>query len=139
MAIQLLIILCEFRIDPKKLLVLAAAAEAAMGVALVVDPSFVIHLLLGANLTGLEGPAAVGVVIGRVTGIALIALGVSCWPGSTALSGMLTYSVLMTLYLAALGLGGVWVGVLLWPAVALHAVMSVLLARMSLRHRPKGN
>jgi hypothetical protein len=123
----------------KKLLVLAAVAEAAMGVALVVDPSLVTYLLLGANLTGLEGPAAVGVVIGRVTGIALIALGVSCWPGSTALFGMLTYSVLMTLYLAALGLGGMWVGVLLWPAVALHAVMSALLARVWWRHRPKGN
>jgi hypothetical protein len=122
----------------KKLLVLAAVAEAAMGVALVVDPSLVTYLLLGANLTGLEGPAAVGVVIGRVTGIALIALGVSCWPGSTALFGMLTYGVLMTLYLAALGLGGMWVGVLLWPAVALHAVLSVLLARVWWRHRPKG-
>ena len=36
----------------------------------------------------------------RVTGIALIALGVACWPGRTALCGMLIYSAAVTLYLS---------------------------------------
>ena len=121
----------------KKLLALAAMAEAALGVALVVDPSLLILLLLGATLAGLDGPAAVGAVIGRVTGIALIALGVSCWPGSTALAGMLTYGLFVTVYLAGLGLGGEWVGVLLWPAVAFHVVLSALLARAWVHQRPK--
>jgi len=110
----------------------------ATGLALLVYPPIVVHLLLGAAIAGLDAPAAVGIVIGRVTGIALIALGVSCWPGGTALAGMLTYSTLVTLYLAYLGVDGVWVGVLLWPTVVLHAVLSVLLARVWLRHRPKG-
>ena len=61
-------------------------------------------------------------------GIALIALGVACWPGRTALCGMLTYSVLATLYLGYLGIRGEWVGPLLWPAVVLHAVLTILLA-----------
>ena len=64
-----------------------------------------------------------------MTGIALIALGVACWPGRTALCGMLTYSALATAYLAYLGIRGHWVGPLLWPAVALHAVLTILLAR----------
>ena len=42
---------------------------------------------------------------------------------------MLTYSALATLYLAYLGIRGEWVGTLLWPAVAAHAVLTILLAR----------
>ena len=33
------------------------------------------------------------------------------------------------LYLAVLGIGGHWIGILLWPAVAGHAALSVLLGR----------
>ena len=107
----------------KKLLTVAAVAEVATGVALVVVPSLVGRLLLSAELTG------VSVVIGRVTGIALIALGIACWPGRTALCGMLTYSALVTLYLAYVGLGGEFAGKLLWPAVVLHAILTALLVR----------
>jgi hypothetical protein len=64
-----------------------------------------------------------------VTGIALVALGIACWPGRPALCGMLTYSVLATLYLLYLAIRGQWVGPLLWPAVAAHAVLTILLAR----------
>jgi hypothetical protein len=42
--------------------------------------------------------------------------------------GLLAYSAAVAVYLAALGLGGA-TGVLLWPAVVLHAILSVLLAR----------
>lgn len=115
----------------KKLLALAAAGEAAMGLALLIDPPLVAKLLLGIGQL-----AGVGVVIARVTGIALIGLGVSCWPGSTPLSGMLTYSLVLTLYLGGVGLDGAFVGVLLWPAVALHAALTGLLARAWLRDRP---
>jgi hypothetical protein len=120
-------------------LALAAAGEAAVGVALLVDPPTVVRLLLGVDMAGLDDPAAVAVAIGRVTGIALIALGLSCWPGSTARLAMLAYGLLVTLYLAWLGLGGALVGVLLWPAVVLHAVLAVLLARAWYRHRPEGS
>jgi hypothetical protein len=107
----------------KKLLTVAAVAEAATGVALLIAPSLVGRLLFGAEFTGVANPAA------RVTGIALLALGVGCWPGSTALCGMLTYSTLATLYLAYLGVIGEWLGPLLWPAVVLHGILTVLLAR----------
>nr|WP_093191652.1 hypothetical protein [Thiocapsa sp. KS1] len=102
-----------------------------MGLALLIDPPIVAKLLLGiGQLAGAE------LVIARVTGIALIGLGVSCWPGSTVLSGMLIYSLVLTLYLAGLGLGGPFVGVLLWPAVVLHAILTGLLAWAWLRDRP---
>ena len=106
----------------KKLLTVAALAEAATGVALIVVPSLVGRLLLGAELTGVSIPVAC------VAGIALIALGVGCLPGSSALCGMLTYSMLVTLYFLYLGVRGEWVGPLLWPAGVLHAVLTFLLA-----------
>ena len=56
--------------------VFAAVGEAATGLALLIVPSLVGQLLLGAELTGVAMPVA------RVAGIALIALGVACWPGT---------------------------------------------------------
>ncbi len=107
----------------KKLLPIAAVAELATGVAFFVVPSLVARLLLDAELTGIALPVA------RVLGIALMALGVACLPGCTALGGMLTYSVLATGYLAWLAFDGEWVGPLLWPAVVAHAILTLLLAR----------
>jgi hypothetical protein len=42
---------------------------------------------------------------------------------------MLTYGTLVTLYLAYLGFAGGFAGVLPWPAVALHVILTALLAR----------
>jgi len=113
----------------KKLLTVAAVAEVATGMALLIVPSLVGRLLFGAEFTGVANPAA------RVTGIALLALGVGCWPGSTALCGMLTYSALVTLYFLFLAIRGEWVVPLLWPVVALHGILTVLLARLWFQSR----
>ena len=113
----------------KKLLAFSAIAEASTGLALIAVPSLVGRLLLDAELTGVSIPLA------RVTGIALIALGIACWPGRTGFCGMLAYSALATVYLGYLAIAGQWVGPLLWPAVALHAVLTVLLARAWLAAR----
>ena len=121
----------------KKLLVLAALGEAGTGLVLLVYPSIVVRLLFAAEIAG------AGVVMSRITGISLIALGMACWPGhgaTWALWGMLTYSLLATLYLIYLGVGGEWTGKLLWPAVAVHAVLTTLLARAWFNERkaPEG-
>ena len=110
-------------------LMLTAVAEIATGLALFIVPSLVGQWLLGEGLTGLAIPVA------RVAGIALIALGIACWPGP-ALVGMLTYSAAVTLYLAWLGFAGLS-GILLWPAVALHLVLSILLGRAWLAGEPR--
>jgi hypothetical protein len=106
----------------KRVLILAAALEAMTGVALLIAPSLVGWLLLGEELAGIAIPVA------RVAGIALIGLGVACWPG-LPLVGMLTYSAVVTLYLAYLGFAAGLTGVLLWPAVVLHVILSFLLGR----------
>jgi hypothetical protein len=105
----------------KTALVLAAVGEAATGVALLIVPSLVGRLLLGEPLTGVAIPVA------RVAGIALIGLGIACWPGPPRI-GMLIYSAWVTLYLTYIGLAGSLAGVLLWPAVVLHVVLTALLA-----------
>jgi Na+-driven multidrug efflux pump len=110
----------------KKLLTLAAIGETATGLALLIVPSLVVRLLFDAEIV------RVGVVMSRLAGIALIGLGVACWPGTDtrqASCGMVTYSVLAMLYLTYIGVRGEWVGLLLWPAVVVHAVLTLLLAR----------
>jgi len=112
----------------KKILALAAVSEAATGLVLLVDPPIVVRLLFGAEIMG------AGIVIARIAGISLIALGIACWPGSKprwALYGMVTYSTLAMVYLVYVGLTG-GRGILLWPAVAVHAVLSLLLVLSSL-------
>ena len=110
-----------------RLLAFAAIAEAVTGVALIVVPSLVVKLLFGADITG------IGVVTSRFAGLGLIALCVACGAfesASRALYGMLTYSSLATLGLFYLAVGGKWNGPLLWPAVVMHAVLTLLLARV---------
>jgi hypothetical protein len=104
----------------KKVLAFAAVLEFATGVALLTVPSWVGQLLFGAELTG------IALVVARVCGIALVALGVACWPGP-ALRGMLIYNAAIALYFAYVAWTGTWVGALLWPVVAVHAVLTVLL------------
>ena len=106
----------------KKVPIFAAVAEAATGLALLIVPSLIGRLLLGEELTGIAIP------VGRVAGIALIALGIACWPGPPIV-GLLAYVGSVTLYLAYLGIADGLNGVLLWPAVALHLVLSILLGR----------
>jgi hypothetical protein len=114
----------------KKVLIFVAVAEASTGLALLLAPSRVGLLLLSQEFAGLTA------VVARVAGIALVALGVSCWPGPPV-GAMLMYSAAVMLYLAYLGFVGGLVGVLLWPAVLLHLLLSMLLGRAWLNSQAK--
>jgi hypothetical protein len=111
----------------KRVLIFAAVGEAGTGLALLIVPALVGRLLLGEELTGIAIPVA------RVAGIALIALGVACWPGPAQV-GMLIYSVAVTLYLAYIGFAAGLTGILLWPAVILHVILTALLTLASTRN-----
>ena len=116
----------------KSVLILTAVAEAATGAALLIVPALVGRLLLGEELAG------AAIAVARVTGIALIALGVACWPGPP-LVGMLIYSTVVTLYLAYLGFAGGLTGILLWPAVVLHTILTALLTRVPTKDKEMKN
>ena len=113
----------------KRLLKLTGIIETATGLGLVAVPSVVVRLLLGSPL----GTSA-AVMLARVAGAALVALGVACWLArgdtqSRAARGlvatMLLYNVATVAFLAFAGLGLKLHGVALWPAVVLHAAMAV--------------
>jgi hypothetical protein len=110
--------------------------EVITGLALIFKPAVVIKLLLGVDASGME------MVIGRCFGIGLFGLVFACWPdtqksvsSTAAFRGMLIFNALIAAYLAYLGIVGHLGGVLLWPAVAVHAVMTGLLVR-SMRFDP---
>ena len=92
-------------------------------------PSATVTLLAGVPL---EAPAAL--TVARVGGAGLLALGVACWfaRGDTQsraarglVAAMLLYNVAAVAVLAFADIGFGLHGVALWPAVVLHAVMSV--------------
>jgi len=115
----------------KNALILVAVGEALTGFAMLFVPSFVSRLLFADDLTG------AGVVFGRITGIALMALGLACWPGPPVV-GMLVYSAVVTLYVAYVGISGGLTGILLWPAAVLHLVLTALLAWSLTRNFSRG-
>jgi len=103
---------------------LTAVAETATGLALLIIPGLVGRLLFGDDFVG------VALQVARIAGIALAGLGVACWPGPPRL-GMMIYGAGVAVYLAYIGLTGGSPGVLLWPAVVLHVVLTALLMRTS--------
>lgn len=116
----------------------AAALESATGLALITSPPLVARLLLGQGISG------AGTAISRVAGIALLSLGLACWPARydtasiSAGRGLMTYNLLVALYLLGVGIGGGFTGMLLWPAVALHALLTLLLIREWFNNRTRG-
>ena len=112
----------------RNLLVVTALAEAGVGLTLLLSPPFVTGLLLGVSL---DPPAAL--IVGRIAGAALLSLGGACWlarddgPSRARrglIAAMLLYNSAAAAVLANAG-AGARLGVLMWPAVALHAVLAV--------------
>ena len=111
----------------RKVLVFSAVAEVATGLVLMLDPAVLAGLLLGAELSG------VGLILARCFGVALLALGLA-----PAVRTLLIYNALIALYLGYLGASGQASGPLLWPVVALHAVVALLLVWTGRRTKALG-
>ena len=121
-----------------RLLKLTAIIEAATGLGLITVPAIAVRLLLDAEMSGATIP------LGRVAGVALLALGVACWlarddtqtrAARGLVSAMVLYNLGAVIILGSAGLGSQSVGIALWPAVILHAAMA-LWCVTSLRRRP---
>jgi hypothetical protein len=126
----------------KKLLIVTAVIELGAGVALLCCPSATVKLLLGSPL---DTPTAL--TLGRVAGAALFALGVACGLAqydaqSCAARGLVSAIVLYNLgaviILGAAGIHSQPVGIALWPAVVLHAGMTVWCIVCLCRGKPGG-
>jgi small basic protein len=113
----------------KRFLIVTAVIELGAGFALICSPSATLALLIGSRLD-----TSAVVTLGRVAGAALCALGVACWLArddtqSRAARGlvatMLFYNIAVAAVLAFAGVGHGLQGMLLWPAVVIHAGMAV--------------
>lgn len=118
---------------------LAAIADPILtGLLLVINPKLFGLLILGAELS------AAGQALGRIGGIAMFALGLASWPAviaahvaTPATCALLIYNLVATAYLSYLAVVDKMAGVLLWPAVALHGALAILLAVQLARPRDK--
>jgi hypothetical protein len=113
----------------RKLLIVTTLVETPIGVMLLLSPPLVARLLAGVLLA-----EPVALIVSRIAGGALLALAVACWLArddgpSVArrglLAAMLVYNCAAVAVLAHAGAVVGLVGVLLWPAVALHAAFAV--------------
>jgi len=113
----------------KVLLVVTAASEGATGLALLLLPSMVVSLLLGASLDTPSGP-----VVARVAGAALLALGTACWlarndqqsgAAKGLVAALLLYNAAAVAVLGYAAHGLALSGIGLWPAVVLHVALAV--------------
>jgi hypothetical protein len=126
----------------KRLLKLTAFIEAATGLGLICVPAVIVRLLLGSALVG------AGVPLGRLAGVALLALGIACWLASSdtescaargVVTAMTLYNIGAVLVLGAAGLKLRPVGTGLWPAVVLHAAMTIWCVTSLLRKPTRVN
>src|SRR5215475_1533613 len=82
----------------KVLLAIAAGVELLTGIALILVPVLVVRSLLGGEIAG------AGIAVARICGLAMLALGIACWPAPeptrAGLRALLFYNLLITPYLA---------------------------------------
>ena len=109
------------------LLAIAAAVETLTGLVLIPAPDATIRLLLGRQ------PDGVGLMIGRVAGVAVLAVGVACW-GARADSGgaarvgtvgaITLYNAGAGLLLVRFALTGQASGPVVWSAGLFHLALA---------------
>jgi hypothetical protein len=116
----------------RTLVMLSAALEVVGGAAFIAVPDLVATALLGSGISDID---RLGI---RFTGIVLISLGLAWWPREEivtppVISTLFTFNLFAALYFGYLRVGGGFVGELLWPACALHALLALLLSRPAYR------
>jgi hypothetical protein len=113
----------------KILQIVTAFIEAGAGLIMLVWPSELIEILFG---VAVDTP--IGLIVGRWTGVALLAFGVACWiarnddksPASSGLfAAMLSYNIGLVTLLAYGSVVSGLVGLGFWPAVVVHSAMAV--------------
>ena len=106
-----------------------AIIEATTGIVLLAAPAWLASILLGAPLD-----TAAGLVVARLAGTALLALGVACWLGSRdvqsraavgIVAAMLLYNLAAVVLLGSAHFCVGMTGIGLIPAAVLHTALAV--------------
>jgi hypothetical protein len=118
------------------LFVATALLEGGAGLSLLRSPAVAASLLLG-----VRSPSPEAILLGRIGGAGLLAIGVACWfarddRGGRARHGLLwallSYNAGACAALVLAGSASPMPGIALWPGVGLHVVMAIWCA-LSLR------
>lgn len=121
-----------------RLLTIAAVVECIVGLALVVLPGRIIALLLGVE------PNVQGEMIGRLTGVALVAVGAACGGAAADTGGAAQSATIAAITLYNAGAGallllyaatGNAVGPVVWAVGALHVAFAAVLGFNALTRR----
>ena len=105
----------------------AAWLEIFVGISLIAVIDIPCRLLFAATAEGVAIP------LGRFAGIGLVGLGIACLPPRLSapprggLLGLFAFNVGATIFLAWIAVATTFRGVLLWPAVILHAAIAATL------------
>jgi hypothetical protein len=127
------------RFSTTSLLIVSALIELAAGIALLIFPGALTHLLVGG---GLDSPQSV--LVARIAGAALLAIGLSCGldrdPGSPQaglVTGLSVYNAFVVFLLVRADVVNKMHGIALWPAIVLHAILLAwCLVRLRTMHQP---
>lgn len=115
--------------NTKSLLVVTAVVELVAGIVLLITPSLASKLLLGAGLGSPES-----VLVGKIGGAALLAIGLSCWLSRNhdrdgqaigLVAGLLVYNAAIVVLLLYAGVVDKMHGVGIWPTIGLHSALSI--------------
>src|SRR5262249_10574781 len=110
-------------------LIATAFGEGGIGLPLLISPPVVLGLLLGVDQASREV-----IVVARIAGAALLAVGVACWLGRNDHHGPAQRGLLLGFLVYDLAAAGIltyagWVlglaGIALWPAVGLHIALAL--------------
>jgi hypothetical protein len=112
----------------KLLLLVTALVEIGTGIALLVAPSWVTKLLLGEGLS-----SSPSLVLGQVTGAALVSIGAACWLSSrgntsgqrSTVGSLLIYNLAVPALLIHAAVAYGTRAIALWPAGILHATLAI--------------
>ena len=111
----------------RSVVITATWLEIVAGAALFTAPDVACWLLFAAK------PEGIGIILARFAGVGLLALGIACLPSKatgshrSALFGLFVFNVAVAILFAGVGVVTTFHGVLLWPAVGLHAVIAAAL------------
>lgn len=120
-----------------------SVVEVAAWLEIIVGATLVVALNFASQLLFATAPDGVGAPLGRIGGIALFALGIAGLRStSTGLSGsaalgLFVFNAGAAIFLAWVAVGTAFRGVLLWPAVVLHAMIACALLWTSLSGTPR--
>jgi len=114
----------------KTLLTITAIFEGITGIALITIPASIVSILLGASIT-----EPIGIIVGRLAGIALLSIAIACWlyRNHSGVDGiikaMLFYNIAASGLLMYAGVTG-FSGLGIWPASILHLAFAVWCAKV---------